>query len=300
MRTLLTQLLVGLLLLPAARAQGEQAPSLEAGAPEQAERRYHSGRRLYAEGKVEQAAEEFRIALGIFPGSPKLAFNLGRCLERLGRLDEAVDAYREYQASDPGGGHDVDGLVKSLEERLRALRPEVLLSTEPSGATVYVDDGSAPLERPTPTRVRVEPGGHVFRFVREGFREAVRAVDIEAGGETTVNATLVPESGVSGREVAGWSLLGAGVVAGGVAAGFGFAASSTNDDAEALGPALADASERADLEDDFDRQQLAGWISAGLGVAFVATGATLLLLSDGEGEVGVSPGPGSLTVGGCF
>ncbi len=73
---------------PAGAQTGE--PGLEAGAPAIAEQRYQLGREHYLLGDIERAAREFQGAYDVYPESAKLAFNLGRCYERLDRYEEAL------------------------------------------------------------------------------------------------------------------------------------------------------------------------------------------------------------------
>ena len=265
------------------------------------------GRRLYVDGRFSEAAGEFRGALALFPGSAKLAFNLGRSLERAGDLAGAVAAYRRYVALDPQGD-DLTPLIDGLNARITAARPTLVLSTAPAGARVLLDDAEAPLEARTPSRLQVDPGTHVLRFRLEGYAEAVRSVRADQGGERLVEVTLdavaaqapLPgEPGTPLRPWIGWGLLAAGVGAG-VASGVLFGqATATADDADALGPAYAHRAERDALREDFDGQVLGGRIAGGLGVALVGGGLAVLLWPD-DAPVTVSPSVGGAALSARF
>ncbi len=59
------------------------------------------GALLFAEGKLDEAVEQYHAALAINPFYPQAHYNLGIVLTKLGRLDEAVAAYKQSIALDP-------------------------------------------------------------------------------------------------------------------------------------------------------------------------------------------------------
>jgi hypothetical protein len=97
---------------------GLATPVFADGGREIARRHFKAGAQHYAAGDWRAALSEFRAARAADP-LPALDFNLGRCLERLGRTDEAVAAYRSFAdaTTDP---FDAD----EARARIRALRPE--------------------------------------------------------------------------------------------------------------------------------------------------------------------------------
>ncbi len=73
-----------------------QKSALPADAPAQAQQRYRIAVELYRDKEYADAAREFRIAFKLYPSSPRLAYNLARCLERSDQPAEAVEIYRRY------------------------------------------------------------------------------------------------------------------------------------------------------------------------------------------------------------
>lgn len=59
------------------------------------------GKRLFSEGKFEEAYEVFKDALFDDPGSPELNHWLGQAAQKVGKYDEAVFAYERALATDP-------------------------------------------------------------------------------------------------------------------------------------------------------------------------------------------------------
>lgn len=182
-------------------AQGDaSAPasaSLEAGAPGIAVKRYQIGRELYLAGKLEQAEAEFRSAFDLFPKSAKLAFNLGRVNERLGRLADAVHFYQKYLELKPGADDraNVEKVVATLLSRLERDRPELVITTVPAGAKVYLGAAAEPAGV-SPLTVRVESGSHAVRAELDGHDAAVGTVSVEKGKPAAVALTLRPKDQV--------------------------------------------------------------------------------------------------------
>src|SRR5437868_3474385 len=73
----------------------------------------------YDDGRYEDAAREIETAYRLKP-LPALQYNLAQCYERLGRLGEAIAAYRKYLDGSPHAeDHDlIARRAANLEERL--------------------------------------------------------------------------------------------------------------------------------------------------------------------------------------
>lgn len=77
---------------PATRRARQQGP---------ADDHVTQGRRLYDANEVADAVAHYRKALAIKRHHPAAAFHLGIALEDLGKVNEAIDAYRRAVESDP-------------------------------------------------------------------------------------------------------------------------------------------------------------------------------------------------------
>ena len=68
-----------------------------------AKQRYRVAMDHYRHGRFEEAAREFRLAEALVPpdGKARLAFNLGRALDRCGDLAGAIEWYDRYVALAP-------------------------------------------------------------------------------------------------------------------------------------------------------------------------------------------------------
>jgi tetratricopeptide (TPR) repeat protein len=109
----------------AARAELEVAVEI-------AQRHFERGRDAYTAGDYVRALGEFRAARQAKP-LPALDYNMGRCYERLGRIDEAVAAYQRYVTSTPrpADAAEVQRLVGALAAAARPLPALPLPVTPP-------------------------------------------------------------------------------------------------------------------------------------------------------------------------
>lgn len=96
--------------------------------PTRADTAYDLGRVYMERGQYELAAEQFRRALIVSPDNPAALYQLGKALEFLGRVDEALQAY-EQALSAPANpnvwhstGADYQAEAKEGIDRLRKLK----------------------------------------------------------------------------------------------------------------------------------------------------------------------------------
>jgi hypothetical protein len=69
-------------------------------------------------------------------------------------------------------------------------RAKVMVSSEPSGADIYVDDN---FMGNTPSLVQLAPGSHVVRIEAKGRKAWTRTVSLTVGGRVTLQAALEAE-----------------------------------------------------------------------------------------------------------
>jgi tetratricopeptide (TPR) repeat protein len=107
---------------------------------------YDRGAALYEAGEYTQALDEF-IAARRASQLVALEFNIGRCYERLHRIEEAIAAYRRYanRAPPPQDAADVRRLITILQDLLPKPMPPAALAI-------------APVTLPKPAARRKSPG----------------------------------------------------------------------------------------------------------------------------------------------
>jgi hypothetical protein len=141
--------------------------------------RLEEGSALYRKGDYQGALRKFEEARALYP-SPKIYFNLGQALNRLGRTAAAVDAFERFLAEAPDAAgerrRDAVALLKDLRPRIGYLR----VTAEP-GSEIAVDGqpaGTAPLRR----TIAVDPGVHQVTARAPGAQVGhVGSVEITAG-----------------------------------------------------------------------------------------------------------------------
>jgi hypothetical protein len=152
--------------------------------------RLDEGSALYRKDDFQGALRKFEEARALYP-SPKIYFNLGQALNRLGRTAAAVDAFERFLAEAPDAPPE---RRLDAEQLLRELRPQVgfLRVSAAPGSEIAVDGqtaGTAPLRRTIP----VDPGPHqVTARVPGAPIGHVGSVEIAAGQTATWEAQEAP------------------------------------------------------------------------------------------------------------
>ena len=149
------------------------------------------------------------------------------------------------------------------------------------------------------TRLPVDPGQHRIEASAVGKRTWVGSVVVEAGPTEQVVRVPVLEDGPparstppssppvaegpSGRQIAGWTALGIGVVGVAVGAVFGARTFATEDDADEICPTrVCSSQEGLDLHEDASTFGLISTIAFGVGIGAAALGVGLLVIPTGE------------------
>jgi hypothetical protein len=150
-------------------------------------------------GDLERALDYFLQSRQVLP-TTKNVTNSAIVLEKLGRLDEALELYEELLLKYAGGLEDADR--EAIAPAMADLRPKVG-SVEVSsniGGVVQIDGrvrGKLPLLSP----IRVMPGKHAIRVIQVGYREFETTVEVAAGESKSVDAKLDAIPGVGTLQV---------------------------------------------------------------------------------------------------
>jgi tetratricopeptide (TPR) repeat protein len=208
-----------------------------------AKRHYENGAEYYAQSDYSAALEEFKKADALMP-NPKLKFNIGRCYEGMGKLGEAIAAYKLYlkQSTDEKERSLVELRIKNLEKR--------------------IDSSAKPAPPPEPEKAA---GG------------AAKADAADANAAAPVISERPRKRG-STRRLLGWTAIGVGAAAlitAGVLGGLSLSKRGEYEDAHANHEFYTDA--RGLLEDS-ERFEIGSFVTLGVGIAAAAGGVILLLL----------------------
>lgn len=232
----------------------------------EAEPLYNEGLQLVEKKQDEAAAERFLRAFTLYP-SANIAFQLAETEQRLGRNIEAIRHYRyatKIETLHPNSRQKAREHIRELEAKLGRV-----LVRAPAGTALMVD--GVPWKDSLEEPIDLAVGSHALGASLEGKQRQV-TVTAAAGKLETVainfeDATVTAPPSTSGSS-SGWSTgkivvvsgLGAGAVAGVVAAiVFHGSATSAVDDAKSLPPTgdcrgstSADCNRARDLQSDRD------------------------------------------------
>lgn len=142
-----TLLLLSLSLAPALRAsaQSSEPTTTESDLDERARIHFHAGTDYFERGDYENALRELQIAHEM-SGRPALLYNLGACLERMGRLSEAADQLEAYiAAAQPADAATIRERAQRL--RTRAAATQAAIDPGPSETST---EASSPPEASSP------------------------------------------------------------------------------------------------------------------------------------------------------
>lgn len=125
--------------------------------PEQlkAQQHFQRARELYQAGSYREAVAELEEAHDLDPKAKDLVFNLGIVNERLGKFDEAIAYFRQYQAMDGISASErarAETVIKRLEGAKREAPPSEATTT-PAPAPAPAPTEPQPIEAPKRGRV---------------------------------------------------------------------------------------------------------------------------------------------------
>jgi outer membrane receptor for ferrienterochelin and colicins len=164
------------------------------------EARFHDelARRHYAARRYEQAIREFFLERDLAP-NPRITFNLALCFDALHRDADAYLLFSEYLA-----GSDDDAERHALAEAaLARLSPRVALvsiTSDPVGATVYLDRREHGSYGVTPLVIAVSEGAHTLLLERDGYLGTELAMRAALGEREELSATLARIEGAIALE----------------------------------------------------------------------------------------------------
>lgn len=237
-----------------------------------------------------------------------IRFNIARCLEQLGRAEEALEAYRRYDQL-PDAQHRKQKAfeaMQALEQRVFAV---LSVSCAPAGAVVEIP-GLTSGARPCPWQsAKVRPGAYAISVEAPGHAPQVRSVTVKAGTAENVQFALSPNVSSAPPSVVGTAppppgrgldplpllVLGGGVLVAGVGGVFTGLALNERDAAEEALPGPA----QDGAVSNFETYRTLSYVLYGVGGAAAATGVVLFFLPGSEDDPAAArlvPGPTGFTV----
>lgn len=290
---------LGVTLAPAdAAAQGKPKPAAMSDAEKKkaAIAAFKAAQKEFAAGDYAAALPHYQEAEATIPGArPK--YQIAQCFDKLGRTEEAVEAYRIFIDSNPDKkkyAEEIEEAGKRVAALEATLPAKVTVKVTPPGAQgVAIKVDGKPAEG---TELSLAAGQHTVEVSAEGMKPKTETITVKANEKRDLNVTLekaaaatptptpAPDPGAGEGEDDGPSnipayvtlgIAGAGVVLGTV---FGVQALSAQSD--------FDEEPTVDNADKAERNALIADMSFGVALTFGITGAVLLIsnLTGGEAE----------------
>ena len=185
-------------LLAVLAAAAEPAPPTVDLADE-ADLLFRRGIAAYRDRRIEDALADLLASNRLVPNR-NVMFNIARCYEQLGALPSAWRWYAASAAAEP------DPTARDeAETALDRLTPQVALvdvTTDPPGATVYVERRDLGSRGTTPLTLALPAGEHDLLISLSGHADAEVTASLRTGERTTATATL---SSITPRTPEGWT-----------------------------------------------------------------------------------------------
>ncbi|WP_437732436.1 PEGA domain-containing protein [Sorangium sp. So ce1335] len=196
---------------PAASSAAPPAAPAPSASPDEALARakelFQAGNELRKAGDCQRALELYLRSRQLVASVPN-TLNAAFCLDQLGRHDEALELYEalltEHRAE--LGEPERRGVASAIAA-LRGRIGNVLVSSNVDGL-VLVDGrprGRLPLAGP----IRLRPGGHTLRVVKDGWRTFEAILTVRVAETTAVDAKLEPLASTGRLKIEDERLVGA-------------------------------------------------------------------------------------------
>lgn len=164
-------------------------PSLTDQQQQQLVQLIEAGKQAYDRGEFDASLAKFREAYDIYQ-HPDIIYRIALCHERLGEDQQAVKFYRQFLSLAPDAPERprIEKTIAVIESRIA--KSEIRITTNPTGATVFIDDEANGAAGYTPTALAVKPGNYTLIVKKNGFEPVRELVNVSAGQSVQVRYQL--------------------------------------------------------------------------------------------------------------
>ena len=148
---------------------------------------FHAGESAFGEANFALAAEQFQAAYDTIP-SPHAEYWIALCLDKIDRAhsnpEETLEAYEIFlsnSGADRVGEEQISFSKQRVKELLKLMPSTVTLVSNPSGATLVIDNETQ--SGVTPLTIELPAGEHAITFTREGYEDTVVELELEGGAK---------------------------------------------------------------------------------------------------------------------
>lgn len=253
------------------------------------------GREAFQRGRYDEALERFERAQALYPGAG-IWLRQAQCLEKLNRLDEAIDAYERFiSLSDDQLQRERAQRTVALLVARRSQEVQLIVKSAPQGALVQQLEAAGPQSLGlTPLTLKLKPEQTLtLRLELEGYSPQTHTITLMPGKDHELNVSLITQPPLPQQTTrlepqapaTDWRPLGIGAIAlSAIGAGlttWAFVSYTQHESTLARYDQRKASSERpADYDEvTTSRNQalVATWIGAALTVGFGVAGAWVLI-----------------------
>ncbi len=155
---------------------------------------YAAGKRLYDEGKFDEALKEFKAAFEI-KAHPTVLKSIAECQFQAGDLSAALDTFQQYV--DNPESSDKDAIRARIQE-LKNMPLKVFITSHPAGAKISVDGKG--FDAVTPADIELVPGEYVITLFVDGSPPVSRDMTVRLSGHNELSVDFLAEAGIAQPE----------------------------------------------------------------------------------------------------
>lgn len=150
------------------------------------------------EGKLKEAAEALRRAQSISP-DPAALYEIASLYEQAGDRRAALAYFKRFIDEIPSDARVTEavGRIQALEVQLQDQYEEVVVTSQPSGAYVYVNDRANGAVGQTPHRMKLLPGEYKIIAELDGYVTSAQLLMLQEGAASQVAISLYSEAEVA-------------------------------------------------------------------------------------------------------
>jgi len=187
LRPWLRWLLALTLLLDARTAWAQAGPAASVDVAEEADLQFRIAVQAYRKGDFQTALEHLLVSNRLVPNK-NVVFNIARAYEQLGQYDEAFRHYHEYVQVETDPKMRAAG--EEAIERIRRRLALVHITSDPPGATIYIDRRDLGRRGTTPSTLALPPGQHAVLLDLDGYHGTSAETSVALGKTAEVSAHL--------------------------------------------------------------------------------------------------------------
>jgi len=185
---------------------------------EEAKRYFEQGEALRSAGQHQAALEAYLKSRALVPRASNTV-NAGVCLHALKRYDEAYEYFEEALTKYPS-----TQLPNEARESAKKTMADIETKVGRLDVSANIDgllvlDGRPRGKLPLAAPIRVMPGKHVVRILRDGFETFEKVVEVKLGETSSIDAVLKPLTSAGRLRVEGADLEGGTLTVDGASVG---------------------------------------------------------------------------------